>query len=150
MIRTHVHLPLYKRGRKSTDQGLAWTGGSEGEHPLLVLSAGPRQVVIHSVGVWGPKRNTLNPRRQLGEGRAQGFVSCLPHPDSSLQRCLVALAIPLCHWGQCRRRRRRKARHGSKSSALAGPQHPAWISFYPQLLQGTSLAQKYCMWVQLP
>lgn len=88
----------------------------------MVLSASPSQ------GVWGAKRSTLNPRRQLGEGRTQGFAACLPHPNSSLQRCLVALAIPLCHWRQCRGRRR-KTRHGSKSSALAGPQHPAWVSF---------------------
>lgn len=42
---------------------------------LLVQSASLSQGVIHSLGVWGPKRSTLNPRRQLGEPRALLLVS---------------------------------------------------------------------------
>lgn len=105
---------------------------------LLVQSANLSPGVIHSLGVWGPKKEHFEP--QEAAGRAQGFAARISCPDSSLQRCLVALAIPLYHWGECRERR--ETRHGSKSSALAGPQHPAWVSFHPQPLQGTNLAQK--------
>lgn len=89
-------------------------------------------------GSVGSQKEHFEP--QEAAGRAQGFAACISYPDSSLQRCLVALAIPLYHWGQCRERR--ETRHGSKSPALAGPQHPALVSFHPQPLQGTNLAQK--------
>lgn len=63
------------KGEKAQTKVCHEAGGSV-ERPLLVSQ--PQPGVIHSLGVWGPKRSALTRRRQLGEGRAQGLPIVFP------------------------------------------------------------------------
>lgn len=67
---------LYSNKREKAQTKVCHEAGGSVERPLLVSQ--PQPGVIHSLGVWGPKRSALTRRRQLGEGRAQGLPIVFP------------------------------------------------------------------------